>query len=101
MPPWYIEKDIGIQKYKDDPSLSDAEITKIAKWADSGAPRGNPSDMPPPRQYVDDAAWRIGTPGLSYAGVPACSPGNPRSVDDEEEWTPSHRARWAAGGVRI
>src|SRR5262249_15430137 len=26
MPPWYIEKDIGIQKYKDDPSLSEDEI---------------------------------------------------------------------------
>ena len=23
MPPWYIEKNIGIQKYKNDPSLSD------------------------------------------------------------------------------
>ena len=23
MPPWYMEKNIGIQKYKDDPSLSD------------------------------------------------------------------------------
>src|SRR5579863_7045266 len=22
MPPWYIEKNVGIQKYKDDPSLS-------------------------------------------------------------------------------
>jgi hypothetical protein len=24
MPPWYIEKNIGIQKYKNDPSLSEA-----------------------------------------------------------------------------
>src|SRR5438132_11416690 len=31
MPPWYIEKNIGIQHYKNDPSLSDAEIAKIAK----------------------------------------------------------------------
>src|ERR1700704_2564331 len=38
MPPWYMEKNIGIQKYKNDPSLSEAEIAKIAKWADSGAP---------------------------------------------------------------
>ena len=41
MPPWYIEKNIGIQHYKNDPSLSDEEIAKIAKWADSGAPRGD------------------------------------------------------------
>src|SRR5687768_1534627 len=64
MPPWYIEKNIGIQKYKDDPSLSDEEIAMIAKWADSGAPRGNPADMPPPRRLAADGVWRIGTPDL-------------------------------------
>ena len=53
MPPWYVEKNIGIQKFQNDPSLSDDEIAKIAKWADSGAPRGNPADMPPPKVYAD------------------------------------------------
>jgi hypothetical protein len=48
MPPWYIEKDIGIQQFKDDMSLSEEEIGKIAAWADSGAPRGNPADEPKP-----------------------------------------------------
>ena len=64
MPPWYIEKNVGIQKYKDDPSLSEEEIAMIAKWADSGAPRGNPADMPPPRRLAEDGVWRIGTPDL-------------------------------------
>ena len=64
MPPWYMEKNIGIQSFKNDPSLSDEEIAKIAKWADSGAPRGNPADMPPPREvgrreYMDD--WHAGS----------------------------------------
>ena len=30
MPPWYVEKNIGIQRYKGDPSLSDSEISTIA-----------------------------------------------------------------------
>jgi hypothetical protein len=64
MPPWYIEKDIGIQQYKDDPSLSEEEIAKIAKWADSGAPRGNPADMPPPRDFQSGDQWKIGKPDL-------------------------------------
>jgi len=64
MPPWYMEKNIGIQKYKDDPSLSAAEVARVAKWADSGAPRGNPADAPPAKQYADDSVWRIGTPDL-------------------------------------
>src|SRR2546426_9216161 len=29
MPPWFIEKEIGIQNFKDDISLSDAEIARI------------------------------------------------------------------------
>jgi hypothetical protein len=64
MPPWYVEKNIGIQHFQNDPSLSDAEVAKIAKWADSGAPRGNPADMPPPKVYADRNAWAIGTPDL-------------------------------------
>src|SRR5438128_9277204 len=64
MPPWYIEKDIGIQHYKDDPSLSDLEIAKIAKWVDSGAPQGDPADMPASKKFVDFDTWNIGTPDL-------------------------------------
>jgi mono/diheme cytochrome c family protein len=64
MPPWFIEKDIGIQQYKDDPSLSEEEITTIAKWADSGAPRGNPADMPPPLDFQRGDQWKIGKPDL-------------------------------------
>ena len=64
MPPWYIEKNIGIQHYKNDPSLSDLEIAKIAKWADNGAPEGNPADMPPPIPLVDGTKWTLGEPDL-------------------------------------
>ena len=31
MPPFFVEKNIGIQKFKNDPSLSDEEIARIAK----------------------------------------------------------------------
>ena len=64
MPPWFIEKNVGIQNYKDDPSLSDLEIAKIAQWADRGAPKGNPADMPAPLHFADADTWSIGTPDL-------------------------------------
>jgi hypothetical protein len=64
MPPWFIERNIGIQKFKDDPSLSDAEIATIVKWVDSGATRGNPADAPPARQFADLDKWSIGEPDL-------------------------------------
>lgn len=64
MPPWYIEKNVGIQKFKDDISLSHEEIATIATWVDGGAPLGNPADMPPPRQFLAVDAWTIGEPDL-------------------------------------
>jgi len=64
MPPFFIDRTIGVQKFKNDPSLSDDEITKIAGWVDAGAPKGDPADMPPPRQFPDEDNWQIGTPDL-------------------------------------
>ena len=65
MPPWYVEKNIGIQNYKDDPSLSDEEIATIAKWADSGAPAGQPGRHAAAEDLSrTPRVWTIGTPDL-------------------------------------
>jgi len=64
MPPWFIEKDVGIQDFKDDISLREAEIELIATWVDNGAPRGNPADMPPARVFAAADEWEFGEPDL-------------------------------------
>jgi len=64
MPPWYIEKDVGIQRFQGDLSLSEEEIENIAWWADNGAPRGNPADLPPPLVFEGPNEWQIGEPDL-------------------------------------
>ena len=78
MPPWFIERNIGIQQFKDDPSLSEVEIAKIASWVDNGAPEGDPADLPPPREFVDGGEWAIGEPDLIVISdpieVPALGP---------------------------
>ena len=63
MPPWFIDKNIGIQRFKDDPSLSNEEVELIATWVDNGAPRGNPADLPPPIEWPANG-WTYGTPDL-------------------------------------
>jgi hypothetical protein len=64
MPPYYLEHDIGIQDYKDDPSLTDEELAAISTWARNGTPKGNPADAPAPRVFNDGATWAAGEPDL-------------------------------------
>lgn len=64
MPPWYMEKNIGIQQYKNDPSLSDEEIAAISTWARSGTPKGNVADAPEPLVFDDSVKWTAGQPDL-------------------------------------
>ena len=59
MPPWNIDKTIGIQDFKNDRSLSDAQIETIVKWIDSGAPKGDMKDMPKPVQWPEDQGWNF------------------------------------------
>lgn len=68
MPPWHIDKTVGIQHFANDRSLSDAEIETIVKWVGAGAPKGDVKDMPPPVQWPSDVTWnfekRFGPPDI-------------------------------------
>ena len=75
MPPWFIEKDVGIQSFKDDPSLSDEEIRLIARWVDAGAPEGDPAGLPPPIELLGANEWEIGEPDLIVSSPTVEVPG--------------------------
>jgi hypothetical protein len=57
MPPWHIDKTVGIQQFKNDRSLSDQQIATILAWVDQGALRGDPKDMPQARVWPADQGW--------------------------------------------
>ena len=59
MPPYHYDTDIGIQRLKEDKRLSSQEIRTIVAWVDSGAPLGDPADMPPPVEWPDAGEWRL------------------------------------------
>jgi hypothetical protein len=59
MPPWHIDKTVGIQKFANDMSLSDAQIATIVNWVDAGAPQGDAKDMPPPKVWPTDNGWKL------------------------------------------
>jgi mono/diheme cytochrome c family protein len=58
MPPWHIDQSVGVQKFKNDMSLSDAQIETIVKWVDAGAPQGDPKDLPPAKALVTNNEWQ-------------------------------------------
>jgi len=64
MPPWHLDKTVGIRRYKNDISLSDREIAAIVKWVDAGAPEGELADMPKPLTFASEAEWFTGKPDL-------------------------------------
>ena len=99
MPPWGVDRTIGIQHFKYDSSLTDSEIETISKWADGGAPLGNPADMPPLKQFDDSNPWTLpgGEPDLIVTAPPYTTKANAH-----EAWTelytdiPLTEDRWVA-----
>jgi len=59
MPPWSIDKSVGIQHFKNDVSLSDEQIATIKNWVDNGAPQGNLKDLPVEKVYPTEPEWAL------------------------------------------
>ena len=58
MPPWHIDPSVGVQKFKNDMSLSQKQIDTIVAWVDAGAPQGDPKDLPPAKPIAADNEWQ-------------------------------------------
>src|SRR5205085_3235857 len=85
MPPWHIDKTVGVQKFQSDMSLSDDQIDTIVRWVDAGAPLGNPKDMPPPKPLITDNEWvavrdGLGKPDLVITADPYTMPPHHQDV---------------------
>ena len=75
MPPWHIDKTVGIQQFKNDRSLSDEQIETVTKWIAAGSPKGDPKDLPAAKVWKDDAntwteAEKLGPPDLVITSTP-------------------------------
>lgn len=60
MPPWHANPEYG--HFVNDAGLTKEEKEQILHWVRAGAPEGDPSDLPPPKEFPTD--WRIGTPDV-------------------------------------
>ena len=84
MPPWHINKNVGIRHFLNDRSLSDSEIATVVRWVDSGAPLGDPKDLPPQRQWPADNRWEttkvLGEPDFVVQSEPYTMPAHGQDV---------------------
>ena len=84
MPPWHLDKTVGIQQFQNDISLSDEQIGVISRWVDAGAPQGDPKDMPAPKQWPKDDGWQLakqfGPPDLVIKSEPYTMPAHGQDV---------------------
>ncbi len=86
MPPWHIDKSVGIQEFKNDFSLNDAQVKTIVDWVDEGAPKGDPADMPPPKKLADPNAWRGVVDGLGQPDLVITSPTYTMPAVHQDVW---------------
>jgi hypothetical protein len=74
MPPWHIDKTVGVREFKNDMSLSDEQIATVVRWVDAGAPQGDPKDMPASKKWPDGNEWKaasvLGPPDLVIKSEP-------------------------------
>lgn len=84
MPPWHLDKTVGIQHFQNDRSLTDEEIQTIARWVDAGAVLGDVKDMPPPKQWPKNDGWQLtrqfGEPDLVIKSEPYKMPAHGQDV---------------------
>ena len=82
MPPFFVERNIGIQEFRDSEYLRDEELAKIQAWVDHGSPEGDPADAqqgPMAREsdlaWADGAVpWELGEPDLIVVMDPVTVP---------------------------
>src|SRR5215470_5849609 len=86
MPPWHIDRTVGVQQFKNDMSLTDEQIDTIVKWVDGGAVEGNPKDLPPPKPLVTDNEWKGARDGFGPPDLIVQSPEYTMPAQHQDVW---------------
>ena len=101
MPPWHIDRSVGVQQFKNDMSLTDQQVDTIVRWVDGGAPQGDPKDLPPAKPLVTDNEWQAVRDGLGPPDLIIRSPEYTMPAEHQDVWyrpmsdIPLTEPRWA------
>ncbi len=86
MPPWHINKSVGVQQFKNDMSLSDEQIDTIVAWVDQGALQGNAADMPVFRPIETKLFWQGERDGYGEPDLVVKSPEYTMPAVSQDQW---------------
>jgi len=86
MPPWHIDKSVGVQKFKNDMSLTDDQIATILAWIDGGALEGNPADLPAGRPVETKLYWQAERDGNGPPDLIVRSPEYTMPAVSQDQW---------------
>src|SRR5262245_61857163 len=101
MPPWHIDPSVGVQKFKNDMSLTNEQIDAIVRWVDAGAPDGDPEDLLPANPLVTDNEWTGVRDGFGPPDIVIKSPEYSMPAHHQDVWfrpmsdIPITEPRWA------
>ncbi len=86
MPPWHIDRSVGVQKFKNDMSLTDDQVDTIVKWVDGGALQGDPKDLPPAVPVTADNGWKGQRDGFGAPDLVVKSPEYTMPAQHQDVW---------------
>jgi hypothetical protein len=101
MPPWHIDQSVGVQKFKNDMSLTVEQVNTIVRWVDGGALQGDPKDLPPAKPLVTDNEWKGVRDGYGPPDLVVRSPEYTMAARHQDVWyrpmsdIPITEPRWA------
>ena len=85
MPPWHIDRSVGVTHFKNDMSLTDEQVATIVAWVDSGAAEGNPADFKA-RPVAKDLYWQGERDGYGPPDLVIKTPDYTMPAVHQDEW---------------
>jgi len=86
MPPWHIDRSVGVQKFKNDMSLTDEQVATITQWVDQGALEGNRADLPKPKPVNTSLYWQAEADGYGPPDIVVRSPMQTMPAVHQDAW---------------
>jgi len=85
MPPWHIDRSVGVKKFKNDMSLTDEQVATVVAWVDGGALEGNPADFKA-KPVATDLFWMGERDGYGPPDIVIKAPEQTMPAVHQDEW---------------